>query len=101
EDGRSDIVVTSLSGGSVELWKGNGTGGFVFSESVPISSAPDRLVINDFNHDGRPDVATSAALADTVSVVLNGADPPLTPAPSPSITPTRSRTPTRTPTRSG
>jgi hypothetical protein len=101
EDGRIDLVATSLSSGSVELWRGNGAGGFTFAESVAISSAPDRLVIDDFNDDGRPDVATSAALADTVSVVLNGADAPVTPTPSPSITPTPSRTPTRTPTRTG
>lgn len=101
DDGRLDLVVLSLSGGSIEFWKGNGTGGFTFGESVPISDAPDRLVIADFNDDGRPDVATSASLADMVSVALNGADAPLTPTPSPSITPTPSRTPTRTPTRSG
>lgn len=101
DDGRIDLAVLSLSGGSMELWRGNGTGGFTFAESVAISSAPDRLVIADFNDDERLDVAASAALADIVSVVLNGADAPLTPTPSPSITPTASRTPTRTPTRSG
>lgn len=101
EDGRTDIVVLSLSGGSMELWRGDGVGGFTFAESVGISAAPDRLVIADFNDDDRPDVAASASLADTVSVILNGADPPLTPTPSPSITLTPSRTPTRTPTRSG
>lgn len=101
ENGIMDLAVLSLSSGSMELWNGNGTGGFTFAESVPISSAPDRIVIADFNDDDRLDVAASAALADTVSVILNGADAPLTPTPSPSITLTPSRTPTRTPTRSG
>jgi hypothetical protein len=101
EDGALDLVVLSLSGGRVELWTGDAAGSFTFAEAVVISDAPDRLVLDDFNDDARLDVATSSALADTVSVVLNGADVPRTPTPSPSITPIRSRTPTRTPTRTG
>jgi hypothetical protein len=101
EDGLIDLAVLSLSGGSMELWNGNGNATFTFGESVPISSAPDQIVIDDFNGDLRMDVAASAALADTVSVILNGADTPPTPAPSRTITPTPSRTPTRTPTRTG
>lgn len=101
EDDRIDLAVLSLSGGSMELWRGNGTGGFTFAESVAISAAPDQIVIDDFNDDNRLDVAASAALADSVSVILNGADAPLTPTPSQGITSTPSRTPTRTPTRTG
>jgi hypothetical protein len=93
-----------LSGGSVHLWYGDGQGSFVFGESVTVASAPDALFVGDLNDDDRPDVAMSSSAADTVSVVLNGADVPPTETPTPSITPTRTRTPTRntaTPTITG
>lgn len=100
-DGTDDLIVVSVLG--IELWKGASDGTFSFGESiVGDDDSLDALTIDDLNGDGRPDVAASASSQDRVTVALNGADVPFTPAPTATMTPTATVTPTvaNTPTPS-
>ncbi len=98
DDGLDDLLVLSALG--AELWYGQTDGTFRFGESLVRDNALDTLTVADLNGDGRLDVAAGASSQDRVTVVLNGADVPFTPAPTPTITetPTRTGTPTRTAT---
>jgi FG-GAP-like repeat/EF hand len=94
-DGIKDLVVVSALG--AELWTGASDGTFTFAESiVGNDDSLDRLVIADLNGDDKPDIAASASTQDRVTVALNGADVPFTPAPTATVTPTAVATPTAT-----
>jgi hypothetical protein len=101
-DGIDDLIVLSALG--VEFWHGEPNGTFSFGESLLSGNdiEPDALAIADLNGDSKPDVAVSESSKDRVTVVLNGADVPFTPAPTATITatPTSTRIPTPTTTRS-
>lgn len=99
DDGTDDLVVLSALG--AELWKGAANGTFAFGESiVGDDNTLDSLTISDLNGDGRPDIAASASSQDRVTVALNGADVPFTPAPTATVTATATitRTATNVPT---
>lgn len=98
DDGLTDLLVVSTQG--VDLFYGQADGSFDFGESVVASRALDAITVADLNGDGMPDVAASASTQDQVTVVLNGADVPFTPAPTATATPTGG-TPTPTATRTG
>lgn len=95
-DGIDDLIV--VSGLGAELWYGETAGTFRFGESITSDGTLDALTLADLNGDGRLDVAASASTQDRVTVVLNGADVPFTPAPTATITQTPTRTGTPTPT---
>lgn len=95
-NGIDDLLVLSALG--AELWYGEDSGAFSFGESLVRDTALDALTVADLNGDSKLDIAASASTQDRVTVVLNGADAPLTPSPTPTITPTPTNTgtPTRT-----
>jgi hypothetical protein len=93
--GADDLLVVSVLG--LDLWTGNDDGSFTFGESiVGNDDSLDALAIADLNGDGKLDVAASASSQDRVTVALNGADVPFTPAPTATATPTVASTPTAT-----
>lgn len=98
DDGLADLLVLSTQG--VDLFYGQADGSFDFGESVVASRALDAFTVADLNGDGLPDVAASASTQDKVTVILNGADVPFTPAPTATATPTGG-TATPTATRTG
>jgi hypothetical protein len=114
-DAIPDLVVVSDLG--AQLFPGTSGGGFTSGEIITGEDSLNALTIADLNDDGRLDIASTSALKDLVTVVLNGADAPatptrtftITPTPTRTLTPTRTRTPTRTltgtrtgtPTRTG
>ena len=75
-DGVNDIVATGTEivqntpEPAVFVLLGNGGGTFRGPESYIVDSAPTFVVLGDFNHDGRPDIACSAENAG-ISVLLN------------------------------
>lgn len=100
EDGIGDLFVASVLG--LELWSGAADGGFSLGEQIVTGDdSLDALAIDDLNGDGRPDVAASASSQDRVTIALDGADVPFTPAPTATATPTfaSTATPTRGPLR--
>src|SRR5262249_4805761 len=61
-DGNPDIVATADGGGAptVDVYKGNGTGGFANAKSYSADFSPSGVAIRDFNGDGKPDLAVSS-----------------------------------------
>lgn len=98
-----DLIAVNNGSSDVRLLLGNGDGSFTTGESVAVGRGPVAVVVDDFNGDGKPDFATAdqddtffGNNTQSVSVVLNGVSPPLTPTPT--LPPTLTGTPTRTAT---
>ena len=60
EDGIDDLAVALESVPAIRILLGDGTGGFIDAGarifSAPLSAVPTDMVIDDFNHDGSPDI---------------------------------------------
>ena len=56
-DGRPDLVCADNSGSQVQLFVGNGKGGFTLQSTYRVSTPPIAIVAGDFNGDGVPDFA--------------------------------------------
>jgi hypothetical protein len=78
-DGTLDLVVANgpLQYNTVSLLRGNGDGTFRERETFVVTSGtfPTDLAVGDFNGDGAPDLAVSVFSNNTVSVLLNAAQP--------------------------
>ena len=59
-DGRLDLVVGQLAGGSLYVQLGDGAGGFGAPSTV-MPGGSDALAVADFNSDGRPDIAAAGS----------------------------------------
>jgi hypothetical protein len=69
-DGIVDLVVSvSNFDHELEIFPGDGDGGFSPVRRVPVTGSPAELAVDDFNHDGRPDVAVSTGSG--IDVLLN------------------------------
>ena len=78
-DGRPDLAVAANSG-AVAILRRNAGGGFTLDQSIPLAGAVNDIAAADFDGDSRPDLAASSytdAAADTFSVLLNPAPPPV------------------------
>ena len=77
-DGHPDIVVASqgfpIYSGTVGVFLGNGDGTFQPRVDYPIGSGGARLVVADFNGDGKADVAVANYGDSTFSVLLGNGD---------------------------
>lgn len=102
-DGLQDIAVIGARETALFLWAATLAGGFELADISEAAGVPSALVLADLNDDDRIDAAVASEAEDTVTVFLNGIDPPFTPTAtaSPTATPTVTATPTitRTPTR--
>jgi len=58
-DGKLDLVCANNLGQQLELFLGDGQGGFTFQTTYPVSTPPIALVAGDFNGDGVPDFAAA------------------------------------------
>jgi hypothetical protein len=86
-DGKADLIVSNHADGTISLLLNNGTGGFAAAVPITLSinppAFPAGLVVDDFNHDSKPDVAVAAAVGGIgkVAVLLGdgagGFSPPL------------------------
>jgi Bacterial Ig-like domain (group 3)/FG-GAP-like repeat/RTX calcium-binding nonapeptide repeat (4 copies) len=74
-DGIADLAVTNISSSNLAVFFGNGSGGFSAAAGSPFATggtSPEYLLVNDFNGDGRPDLAIPHASTNNVSIFLNG-----------------------------
>jgi uncharacterized repeat protein (TIGR01451 family) len=73
-DGKSDLAVAnSGSSSNVSILLGTGTGSFGAATNFALTegSDPFTIVVNDFNNDGKSDIATANGITNNVSVLLN------------------------------
>ena len=77
-DGRLDIAASDTRDGIVQIFMGNGDGTFnagaSYATDTASSPSPLNVVIGDFNHDGKLDLAIANAAAGTVGVLLGNGD---------------------------
>jgi hypothetical protein len=75
-DGKPDIAVTGGSGLGVQVLLGNGDGTFTAGSPYLVSSGlyPQGVAIGDFNGDGKPDIAVSDLLNQTVTILTGKGD---------------------------
>jgi hypothetical protein len=81
-DGILDLAVTDYTNPKpchVSVMLGNGDGTFQSPVQFRVGVSPSQLVVADFNHDGKPDIATINGGDSTISILLN-----TTPFPTPS-----------------
>ncbi len=80
-DHKLDVVTLDTGANGVQVWLGNGDGTFQAPANYPAGKAPTGLVIADFNHDGKPDLAvTGTPLPSTISMLLGKGDGTFQPA---------------------
>ncbi len=98
-----DFLAVNHDSDDVTVLLADAAGHLSLGETIPVGHHPVAIAIADLNGDGKMDFATAdqddetfGADTQSVSVVLNGTTPPLTPTPSP--TRTLTNTPTVTPT---
>ena len=79
-DGNVDLAVSNYGdsntglGGNLQIFLGNGAGGFTPGATVNAGSTPGPMYAADFNGDGKLDLAVGNQLTGTVSVVLGNGD---------------------------
>src|SRR5260370_18293335 len=59
---------------SVSVFRGDGNGGFAQPITVPTGQSPTRVLVGDFNHDGKADLATMDIRGQTVTILLGNGD---------------------------
>lgn len=69
-DGFPDLVVSGGTDRMVHIMLGDGAGHFTTTESYPAQIART-IVVDDFDHDGRPDLAITQALGGTEVLLHN------------------------------
>lgn len=77
-DGDNDLVVTQTTTNYVAVYLNNGSGTLTrtdYTVSIATPSAPYNVVVDDFNQDGKPDIAVKSrnSTVDTLSVLLGDA----------------------------
>jgi hypothetical protein len=83
-DGLPDLAVVN-SFGTVSVLLGNGDGSFQTTPNSYVAGRdPDSGAVADFNGDGWPDLAAANYYSDDVSILLNDASWPMSPARAPS-----------------
>jgi hypothetical protein len=55
-DGKLDLAVANVTGGTVSIMKGKGDGTFQTQTQYPAGYSPIAVVVGDFNKDGNPDL---------------------------------------------
>ena len=69
-DGAIDLISTRYNFNDACVWLGDGRGAFAEPHCFGVSAGPNMVAIADLNRDGRADLITPNARADTVSVLL-------------------------------
>ena len=75
-DGNVDLAATNTGppdlflGNTVSVLLGNGDGTFGQPSDMVVGTTPQPIIADDFNHDGRPDLAVGNAFGHSVSVLL-------------------------------
>jgi len=79
-DGKADFVCTSYSGGSIQVYLGNGDGTFGPAINTTVPDSDLWQTIGDLNNDGIPDVTVARFESDALRVLIGNGDGTLTSA---------------------
>jgi len=100
-DGNLDLATANAGlsgdGTTMSVLLGDGQGGFAPAVNYHTDNDPHAVAVGDFDLNGRPDLAVTASLSDTVAIFLNSPESPAPPCGSPTPTPTPTATATATP----
>lgn len=73
-DGKADLALANRGYNNISILLGDGAGGFgAETQFGPATEAiyPEALTVGDFNHDGKPDIATANSFSHNITVYLN------------------------------
>jgi len=70
-DGRLDVAIGDVFFNRINLFNGNGAGGFAAPTTFATENFPRGLASADFNGDGRPDLASANRNSNSLSVLIN------------------------------
>jgi hypothetical protein len=75
-DGKIDLLVSNFNDNTVTVLLGNGDGTFTAANGSPFltGTGPKSLTIQDFNKDGKLDVATADESIDDISILFGNGD---------------------------
>ena len=75
-DGKADVAVTSLIDAKITLWQGDGTGKFTpfATPTMDVALQSIQIIADDFNRDGKTDLAVLNQQTKTVSMLLGNGD---------------------------
>jgi hypothetical protein len=77
-DQKLDIAATDYLNGNIQVFMGNGDGTFTAGQTFATDTVsnpwPENLVLGDFNHDGKLDIAVANVESSTVAVLLGNGD---------------------------
>jgi len=84
-DGLADVAVTDVKGGDprARIYLGNGAGGFTAGGTQTTGLSPTSITANDFNGDGKTDVAVANYTSQTISILAGDGNGNLAGDPSP------------------
>jgi FG-GAP-like repeat len=89
-DGKPDLISANSGDGTLTVLTNNGSGGFGFHATLTVGfiagSYPQFVVAADLNGDGLPDLVSANYYDNSLSVLLNGADAPVSPSLTISLT---------------
>ena len=70
-DGKIDLAVGLPSSDLLQIFLGNGSGGFTSAATIPVGDSPFSVAVEDLDRDGDLDVATGNLNGSSVSILLN------------------------------
>ncbi|HEY6198437.1 MAG TPA: VCBS repeat-containing protein [Candidatus Binatia bacterium] len=75
-DGKADVAVTSLIDAEITLWKGGGDGSFTpfATPTMDVALQSIQIIADDFNRDGKTDLAVLNQQTKTVSMFFGNGD---------------------------
>jgi hypothetical protein len=68
--GQLDLVVAEFDTSTVGVLRGNGNGTFGYEQIYTLPQPPGALVVSDFNHDGKPDIAAVMITYNTPTAAI-------------------------------
>lgn len=73
-DGFLDFAVGNITGNSMSVFFGDGSGELAPAVTYPVDQSPRGLCVLDLNGDGAPDIVTANRRGNNISILLNNGD---------------------------
>ena len=67
----ADIIVTNRLSNDTNIFLGFNNGSFAPSITIPVGYYPEGVVVGDFDHDGRNDLAIAHNQENTIGIIKN------------------------------